>query len=253
MKKAFLVSSNGRITDWLMSNFGIATVKNFEDAEIVVFPGGLDVDPNLYNEPTGQRTSYNRAGDSEWVSWYKEAIRHEKKVLGICKGSQFLTVMSGGALFQHVTGHGLSGRHSIAIDGKTYHVTSTHHQMMNPYNLEEDDFEVLAFSEEKLSKVYLNGYDDELDAPKQELEAVFYKGNGALAIQFHPEFMEYSDPVQKVIEGWLKKTERYTPESFFDKYKRKRSTSGSKGTFKDIDLGDVSEDLFEEFVNHYLK
>jgi len=253
MKKAFLVSKNSRISDWLQNIFDIVTVDNYEDSDIVVFPGGLDVDPNLYNEPAGQRTSFNRELDSEWVTYYKHAMDTNKKVLGICKGAQFLTVMSGGTLFQHVSGHAIAGRHPIFIEGEQFDVTSTHHQMMNPYNLEEDDYEVLAASSERRSNIYLNGHDDELDSPRQEPEAIFYKGNGALAIQFHPEFMEYTDAVQRVIGDWLKKIEKYSVKTRFDKYKRKRSSTSMKKGADGIDLGEVSEELFEEFVNHYLK
>ena len=115
MKKAFLVSSNPIISKWLRVQFNIETTKSYNDADLVVFPGGLDVDPSLYEEPMGQRTSANKNTDGNWASMYRQAVADGKKLLGICKGSQFLTVMSGGRLYQHVTGHGLSGLHSVAI------------------------------------------------------------------------------------------------------------------------------------------
>jgi len=253
-RKAFLPEQNKRISAWLKSLFDIVTVENFNEANLLVFPGGLDVDPNLYNEPSGQRTSYNEHTDATWCSYYKTAIKGGIKVMGICKGAQFVNVMAGCPLIQHVNNHALLDTHSITAGGKIYDVTSTHHQMMFPFSLQKDDFELLAYSTEKRSDTYLNGYDDESKPPPYEPEAVFFKGNGSLAIQFHPEFMSFTDLINDEINEWIDKLFKYEITEFFDKYNQKTSYKEfKKSTSESIDLGDVPVEVFEDFVNKYLK
>src|SRR5690606_26079714 len=116
------------------------------DIDIALFTGGEDVDPSLYGQNVGNNTFINVKRDSQEKSLYH--ILHPKTLkLGICRGSQFLTVMSGGSLIQHVEGHG--GNHLITVVDThpldkeeidifrvdpdrfmTMEITSTHHQMM---------------------------------------------------------------------------------------------------------------------------
>jgi len=253
-KRIYLAEANRSISKWLESTFGMKLVPSLQDADLVVFPGGLDVNPDLYNEPAGQRTSFNRDTDAEWVAIYKSAIKSGKKVMGICKGSQFVTVMSGGSLFQHVSSHAILGDHTITVEDKVYEVASTHHQMMNPFILNTSDFDILAFSTERRSEIYLNGFDDEVEFPSCEPEAVFYRGNGTLAIQFHPEFRDFNAPINKEIEKWLENMFAYTITDFSDKYNKHINYEKlQKSTVTGYDLGSVSPEVLEEFISTYLK
>ncbi len=115
--------------------------------------------------------------------------------LGICRGAQFLTVLAGGKLIQHVNGH--DNTHKIQTsfnmpEGhfKSYIMSSSHHQMMYPYNMNENNFELIAWSEYYKSSTYLNGDDLEINLPFDflEPEIVYYKYINALCIQGHPEY-----------------------------------------------------------------
>jgi GMP synthase-like glutamine amidotransferase len=267
MKKAYYPSPNPMIAEWLEKQFSIVRVGDERLADVIVFPGGLDVDPSLYNEPVGQRTSTNRDLDHMWVNVYARAMKAGKKVLGICKGSQFLTVMAGGTLFQHVEKHARMDMHPIEVNGNTYNVTSTHHQMMNPFDLPKDSYEILAFTPERLSTIYLDGYDDPVEDPPKEVEAIFYKGNGALAIQFHPEFMDKNHEIHKVIGEWIDKMFNYEIKELRDRYhtdqkaapKKATAVRGGSGVYEQItstttsNYQSVSYMEFEEFIKSYVK
>jgi GMP synthase-like glutamine amidotransferase len=160
--------------------------------DLILFTGGEDVNPIYYNENTNSKTNYNSDRDKFEKSNLFEKYKNIPK-LGICRGAQFLTVMSGGKLIQHVENHGISGTHEIEwcypITTQVTSITSTHHQMMNPFNLDPNDYSILACSKYFRSDVYLNGNDEQITIPKNfvEPEIVYYPKTMSLCIQGHPE------------------------------------------------------------------
>jgi len=159
-----------------------------EDISIALFTGGEDVNPIYYDEQLGSNTYINAKRDTLEEEAFNSLAPHVLKV-GICRGSQFLTVMSGGKLIQHITGHSRS-HNVVDIENNIFEVTSTHHQMMYPFNLNKDNYDIIGISQDILSEKYLNGNDQEilLDKNFKECEIVYYKNTNSLAIQGHPEF-----------------------------------------------------------------
>ena len=124
------------------------------DAEVldrldaVVFAGGADLDPALYDQPAHERTTGLRPErDAAEVPLMRAALDRDLPLLGICRGMQVLSVVSGGALEQHlpdVVGHeghrpepGVYGRHGVRLApgslahrllGDEVSVPSYHHQ-----------------------------------------------------------------------------------------------------------------------------
>ena len=162
------------------------------EIDLILFTGGADVDPARYGEKVGKFTMINTKRD-EIEARVFDILFHTPK-LGICRGSQALTVFNGGKLVQHVTNHTTS--HSIHCKTfeedyfETYNITSTHHQMMFPYNLRKNQYDIIAWSKQHRSDIYLNGDNEEKELPTKfvEPEIVFYKDTKSLAIQGHPEF-----------------------------------------------------------------
>jgi GMP synthase-like glutamine amidotransferase len=166
--------------------------------DLLLFTGGADVDPGYYNDRKGANTHINKERDVEEAKIFEKYYGTPK--IGICRGAQFLTAFSGGKLVQDVNGH--LGNHIITTNvksgiinyGKLY-VTSTHHQMMFPYNLPKGTFELIGWSTKHLSDKYLNGNNENIELPSDflEPEIVYYKNTRALAIQGHPEFDKAPD------------------------------------------------------------
>lgn len=166
----------------------IADVKNPKDIDLVLFTGGEDVDPGIYNQDIGKCTHINKSRDKREIATFHK-FRDCSFFLGICRGSQMMTVLSGGKLIQHVEGH--CRDHSMIVRGNMkYNITSSHHQMLYPFDLNEKDYELLAYSEYFQSNTYLNGNNEEINLPKNflEPEIVYYKNTNALCIQGHPEW-----------------------------------------------------------------
>lgn len=172
----------------MMYNLGYDGAKGVDDADIVLFTGGEDVNPELYGEPCMAKTNFNRLRDEKEKAIYDAALAKEIPMVGICRGGQFLNVMNGGKMWQHVTGH--CGNHIGRIEIPPFHngkrrtieFTSTHHQMMRP----TEDAMILATASvawEKLSpELSKVGKEDD------DVEVVFYDDTNCLCFQPHPEF-----------------------------------------------------------------
>jgi gamma-glutamyl-gamma-aminobutyrate hydrolase PuuD len=136
---------------------------------VVFFSGGADVSPALYGERPGSRTrEVDAARDQEEQELFHLARAANLPLIGICRGAQFLCVMAGGWLCQHLEGHGLGrqqthGLRALDLKGSVCELecSSTHHQMQLP----PARAEVLAWAEPRLAGGrYLNG-DDQRIAP----------------------------------------------------------------------------------------
>ena len=176
--------------------------------DMLLLTGGADVTPSYYGEKTGRQTGINERRD-ELEHYICKLYRNTPK-LGICRGSQFLTVMAGGKLIQHVTGHG--GEHEIQINRagspgrfSTYRISSTHHQMMYPFSLNKAQYKLLAWSKKFRSDTYLNGDNEEIALPEDflEPEIVFYEKDKSLCIQGHPEFADTPAETLRLIKSYI--------------------------------------------------
>lgn len=130
--KVFVVGLSKLILD-MFSDKGYEIAQSVDSCDIIVFTGGADVDPDLYGHEKHFTTHICAERDKAEVEIYNLGKRLGKKMIGICRGAQFLHVMNGGKLVQDCDGHAIGGRHSMhcVATGMTYMVTSTHHQQMD--------------------------------------------------------------------------------------------------------------------------
>lgn len=180
--------------------------------KLIVFTGGEDVSPYLYDKKPHKTVSYSFNRDLFEMKVFHEAVKRGIPMLGICRGLQLINVLAGGTLVQHTTGHAGSGHriHCLNDSIKEFdkvRVTSLHHQMVIP----PKDAEVAAVSD-RLSGYYAttNSKDDasEMRIPLDaEVEAVIYRSWNAVGVQFHPELApeSYGDVAltQALIEDYL--------------------------------------------------
>lgn len=181
-------------------------VNNWKDLaegplDFLVFWGGTDVNPELY----GQRNKFSGrpdiGRDAIEKKIFEDALERGIPMLGICRGSQFLTVMSGGELYQDV-GNAHLGSHSIYTeDGQTLKATSTHHQMMSP---QRTNHKVIAYARQP---VLSYKKEQQVEPPKFDYEIVWYPETKCLCIQGHPEYMDIDSPFSqysfKLIKEYL--------------------------------------------------
>lgn len=186
--KVFVVGGAIGYSRWIKDCILIA---NPEDADIIFFTGGEDVDPSLYGCKKHISTYSNISRDKYELNIFNN-MRKDQVALGVCRGNQFLTVMNGGKLIQDCSNHGIWGTHPITNGDTTFEITSTHHQMAYPFDMNPIDYNILYWSKNKLSKYYIG---DKIDPNKViiEPEVIYYHVDGkpkCLGIQGHPEMME---------------------------------------------------------------
>lgn len=160
--------------------FHIVMGDTWREPDFIVFTGGSDVSPHLYNETKLNRTFTDPRRDAKEEAIFDKYI--DKPKIGICRGGQFLNVMNGGAMWQHVNNH---GGHHQATDiflnkGNRFYVTSTHHQMMVP----AEDGDVLTIASEATEFVSASGR----KRPEFDTEVVWYQKTKSLCYQPHPEY-----------------------------------------------------------------
>ncbi len=157
-------------------------------ADIIVWTGGEDIDPLMYDEKPIPETYYNRKRDVEDVSIYREAEKDGKILIGICRGAQLLNVLNGGKMWQDVNGHG-STIHQVFdnITKEFYSVNSIHHQMMiPPKHAEIVGWNAISTQKESYSRSWIKkpgAGETEIDP-----EVVWFPRTKALCFQGHPEF-----------------------------------------------------------------
>src|SRR6185436_10985178 len=117
--------------------------------------GAADVSPEYYCErPSRHIEVVDKARDENERELFRLARAANIPMVGICRGAQFLCVMAGGRLCQHLDGHGLRrdqthGLRLLNLNGedRDLECSSTHHQMQLP----PTGAEVLVWAEPRLA------------------------------------------------------------------------------------------------------
>lgn len=159
--------------------------------DAVVFWGGTDIHPSLYNQKAHRESqayglsSLPSRDSFEWkmMLWCK---LNEVPMIGVCRGAQLMCAFAGGHLIQHVNGHH-QDHDILTVDGVFMKATSCHHQMMYPYDVEH---ELLAWSAPSRSTTYEGESTSQVVnmSDKREPEVVYFPTIQGLAIQGHPEW-----------------------------------------------------------------
>jgi putative glutamine amidotransferase len=109
----------------------VTELKQVDDKDLLIFVGGQDVDPSVYGykrQPwCGQPNTFRDAFETK-VLW--RALCPEKKILGICRGHQFVNAVLGGKLYQDI-GRELKIDHSW---GSKVNGEFSHNFLPNPDN-----------------------------------------------------------------------------------------------------------------------
>ena len=182
-RKIYVVGHMRGYASWMQGEL----TPDVDEADLIVFTGGEDINPAIYGKEKHKSTWFNSQRDTYEIEHFGYAVEKGKPMIGICRGAQLLCALAGGILVQdqrHPWNHEIT-----TADGSTIITTSTHHQRQYPWGGKKPRFELLAWAKPGLSP-YSFGEDDEDDMKddKPEAEIVLYPEVKALAIQGHPEY-----------------------------------------------------------------
>lgn len=185
----YLEAFDHGVSDMLVSDREWVETTNILSADVVVFTGGDDVNPELYGEEQHHSTYSSPKRHEKCMLVYQTARVLGVPLIGICRGSQFLTVMAGHRLWQNVSKHAVGGTHT-AYDmetRETFQVTSTHHQMMRLSPHGEGASRILAAAELGSHRETMGTMKD--DYSELEIEAMWHPQINAFSYQPHPEYL----------------------------------------------------------------
>lgn len=195
MKSKYVLSlwRTGARVRWISPEPTEENRRTLLECDGLLMPGGVDIEPARYGQETGEKCGkIDLARDAaEW--WMLEAFLPTKKpVLGICRGIQMLNVFQGGTLHQHIENHSDfksrgTGCHKVnVVSGSRLEqilqtsrltVNSLHHQAVDDLGKE---LEIAAVSDDGI------------------VEAVVHTNHPfCLGVQWHPEHMSRTDPLQR--------------------------------------------------------
>lgn len=183
---------------WL--NFDHEYTTNPKEADLAIFPGGADINPALYGQKPNNRTSWWDNVDNMQIEAFNALPEHCLK-FGICRGLQLLCALSGGKLIQDVTNHAGGNHGIITVDGISANITSCHHQMIYPYDMDKNDYEILAWADPNRSQHYFGETNENIELPDDfvEIEMCWFPRTNSLGVQGHPEWMSNTSLVVKYL------------------------------------------------------
>lgn len=161
---------------------------SMDKISLVVFCGGSDISPEFYGAIPSSRCGLSDTRRDHYErDIYTFALEAKVPMVGICRGSQFLCVMNGGTLVQHVEDHNVDHNVSL-VSGGSILVNSLHHQISMPSR----DAQILAWCSSQ--KKHYGGLDQAghqlFYSPDKDVEAFLCNSTRCLGIQWHPEIMD---------------------------------------------------------------
>lgn len=178
----------------------ILSIDDLNGVDILVFYGGEDISPALYGETVAGSHSRNLpSGRDKFETLVFQHAKGVIPMLGICRGAQLITALTGGKLWQHVDNH--SGPHPIVLpDGSRIMTNSLHHQMMRP----TIEMEIIATTENALSPKKRNMHGIfENDQPEPEI--CYHPEVKAILVQGHPEYYGAPDDLVTTTRNLVRK------------------------------------------------
>jgi gamma-glutamyl-gamma-aminobutyrate hydrolase PuuD len=192
----------------MFAEIGFTKANTLEEANLVVYSGGSDVSPEFYGQsPIDKCGIPDRKRDEAERKIFLRARELDIPQVGICRGAQFLHVMCGGTLWQHVNNHTRDHLMYDLMANVMVRTSSTHHQMMR-YN---DKMTLIACCDDDVATYYEDAFEvidhkkDKKYRPQLEVEVCSYDDEKVLCIQGHPEFgpREFTSWSLHLLKDWL--------------------------------------------------
>ncbi|MCK6624955.1 MAG: gamma-glutamyl-gamma-aminobutyrate hydrolase family protein [Anaerolineae bacterium] len=167
----------------------------------VIFTGGGDIDPTLYQGTKHEAVEYVDAErDSSEIALIRLAVETGLPMLNICRGAQVLNVALGGTLIEHLPDEiGGDISHRTDPPGYTYHPVKVEAGSRLATIVEQTEVTSNSWHHQAVRQL-APGLKAVAFAPDGTIEAVEMPDHPWLvAVQWHPESMAAGDSIQQRI------------------------------------------------------
>ncbi len=183
---------------------------NFSEAlngfDGLLLTGGVDIAPASYGEKAKQKEwEGDLKRDQYELGLFREALRHDLPVLGVCRGFQLMNVALGGSLYQDLP--------TEYLGSKTHRDQDLYDQLFHSIQLERGSLlrELEGKSTAVVNSVHHQGLKELGEglkivarAPDGVVEAVEGDGGFLVGVQWHPEWLPQESKLGgKVFEAFI--------------------------------------------------
>jgi gamma-glutamyl-gamma-aminobutyrate hydrolase PuuD len=191
------------------------------EVDMVAFSGGADVHPYFYNSVDQHNVCFTSLKRDRFErSVFEHCELHGIKITGICRGLQFINVMAGGFMFQHINHHEMNYMHEVyfPFSGEMVPTNSYHHQLVGLPN----DAIPIAWAKPCRSTIYVWPKGQITGVISQEeVEAAIFPKFRAMGVQYHPEMMDRRSFGRVHYEAMFRDFLELSITKFTEKYGRK--------------------------------
>ena len=151
------------------------------DCDGLLLSGGADINPKYYGEEINGSVNVDDARDSAEYKLFNAYFKAGKPIFGICRGCQFINVLLGGSLVQHLD---CCQNH---VDGKFHTVKSEKDSII--YALHGQEFITNSFHHQAINKLGKGLKATAFSENGSVIEAIEHEEKPIFAVQWHPERM----------------------------------------------------------------
>ena len=171
----------------------------------VIFGGGQDIFPMLYDETPKQGYVYDRDRDALEIALARQASDDDIPALGICRGAQLMNVVRGGALYADVSAEYENAAYPNGLWDKIFFRKCIYFErgsrMYDTFG--EEKTEVNSLHKQAIKRV-----GDNLKTTAKESNGVIQAIEDAsldyyVGVQFHPELLIYRQDIRAFFRQFI--------------------------------------------------
>ncbi len=187
--------------------------KDYKKCDGYIISGGVDVDPESYGQENRASVGVEPERDSLEKKVISHALKHQKSLMGICRGAQMINIVKGGTLHQDARDFYENFIPSDSLLGKIFSRRLIHiikDGLLCSLFKEKPELSVNSLHHQAINKLG-NGLQvvaEDEHGIVQAIESNDLDKNFILGVQWHPEFMLHSKAHRKLFRTFVKSAVR---------------------------------------------
>lgn len=178
--------------------------------DCLILAGGVDIQPEQYGEEAKPNYVYEEDRDALEQEHLEHAMKFNKPILGICRGTQLINISLGGTLYPDIRKIDEKAKYPISVLGYIF--------FRKLITIKEDSLLLKLIGQNRIrvnslhsQAIYHTGEQLRITAHEDNgiVQAIEHKNYPwFLGVQFHPEFMLHKKCFRKIFSALINKGKR---------------------------------------------